>query len=129
MTTHEDVMKKLEQLEAKLNEIAAVVGISNASHPYQRILDKEQPKGTIDVPIVLEEGKKPSDVPEEVEPVNLNSMGAPAVPVDGKMVETAPAGEEPAELPPSATPSVSTSTTTKPTTTTTTTTKTPSTSS
>lgn len=99
--TLENVMEKLSELGNKLEQIAASVGIT-AGHPYQRILDKEQPVGTIEPPPAQVEGLKPSELlakekEEKGEKVDLNTMGAPVTPIAGVRPEVSEKEENWAE--------------------------------
>lgn len=127
-TTLDTVMEKLNEMADKLSQVAAVVGISGDSHPYQRILDKEQPVGTIEAPPAQIEGLKPSEQmaaakDAEGNKVDLNTMGAPVVPIAGEMPSEEVTEENQAEKDAPATSENLSAKTPAPTTTRTTTTK------
>jgi hypothetical protein len=53
---------------------------TEGGHPYQYLLDREQPPSTIEPPIVLAEGRKPSDIIQPTEPVDMSTIPAPVTP-------------------------------------------------
>jgi len=53
---------------------------TEGGHPYQYLLDRPEPVSTIEIPVVLAEGKNPSDVVQPTEPVDMSTIPAPVTP-------------------------------------------------